>query len=214
MSNLVIVDYGMGNLLSVKRAVEACGGDATISADAYLIRRAERIILPGVGAFPTAMESLQTLGLIEVLSSVAQSGKPMLGICLGMQLFLQESEEHAKTTGLGFIAGQVERIPSYTADGLTLKTPHIGWSKLSATHGADFGHNFSPTNICAGAVYFVHSFMVTPSDPCASLAHVVYGGHFIPAIISKGNITGFQFHPEKSGSIGLEMLSEWLQHER
>jgi len=214
LANVVIVDYGIGNLLSVKRAVEACGEDATISADAHLIRRAERIILPGVGAFPTAMESLRTSGLIEVLGSVAQSGIPMLGICLGMQLFLQESEEHAKTKGLGFIPGQVKRIPSYTTDGLTLNIPHIGWSNLSATHGADLVYNFSSTNSCAGAVYFVHSFMATPNDPCATLAHVVYGGNLVPAIISEGNITGFQFHPEKSGSVGLEILLKWLQYER
>lgn len=206
----VIIDYGVGNLLSVQRAVEECGAEAIMSSEPDVMARADRIILPGVGAFVNGMRALESLGLVEVIKVLAADGLPLLGICLGMQLLLDEGEEHGVTKGLGIIPGRVVPVPNANSDGSPLKTPHIGWNSLvlaaDATWNGTILQNLTPGD----AVYFVHSFMAEPEDPETRIADCVYGGNKITAVIGRGNTVACQFHPEKSGEIGLRILSNFI----
>ena len=214
MSNpkVVIIDYGVGNLLSVQRAVEKCGAEAIISSDPDVIVNGKRVILPGVGAFANGMKALQSLGLIEVIQNLAISGIPLLGICLGMQLLLDESEEFGVTKGLGIIPGRVVPIPAIGMDGVSVKIPHIGWNYLvvakSATWEDSILGNLKPHD----STYFVHSYMAIPNNEKNRVADCIYGMNLIPAVISKENVVGCQFHPEKSGKVGLQILQEFIKY--
>lgn len=209
---VTVIDYGVGNLLSVQRAFSHCGAEVTITADAETILSSERVVLPGVGAFRKAMESLDRLGLVEVIRLVVEKGVPFFGICLGMQMLLDASEEFGVTKGLGLIPGQVVRIPLQTVEGEEQKIPHIGWNELRFSEGgASWKGSLLEGTREGDAVYFVHSFMSVTSDPAHRLADCLYGGHRVPAVIRKGNVTGCQFHPEKSGEVGLRMLREFLK---
>lgn len=209
---VVIIDYGVGNLLSVQRAVEECGAEAIMSSTPGFIAQADRVILPGVGSFANAMLALKSLGLVEPIKEIAANGIPLLGICLGMQLLLDESEEHGLTKGLGIIPGRVGPLSNLSSDGSPIKIPHIGWSSLIASENATWDNtilqNLSPGN----AVYFLHSFMAIPKNPKMRIADCVYGLNRISAVISRDNITGCQFHPEKSGVIGIEIIKNFLLH--
>ena len=206
---VVIVDYGIGNLLSVQRAVEECGAEASMSSEPDVITKADRVILPGVGAFANGMLALKSLGLIEVIRGIAADGIPLLGICLGMQLLLDESEEHGLTKGLGIIPGRVVPVPNLNPDGLPLKIPHIGWSSLIA-HGSATWDGTVLQNLSTGdAVYFVHSFMAVPQDPTMRIADCLYGVNQISAVVSRNNVIGCQFHPEKSGKIGIKIIQNF-----
>ena len=209
---VVIIDYGVGNLLSVQRAAEECGAEAIISSKPHVIAQADRVILPGVGAFAKGIQALESLGLVEVIKEIAANGMPLLGICLGMQLLLDESEEHGLTKGLGIIPGRVIPVPNLSTDGLPVKIPHIGWSALIASENANWKNtilqNLSPGN----AVYFLHSFMAMPKNPKMRIADCLYGSNRISAVISRDNVTGCQFHPEKSGEIGLKIIQNFLLH--
>jgi len=207
---VVIIDYGVGNLLSVQRAVEECGAEAITSSDPDVIARAERVILPGVGAFANGMQALESLGLVEVIKALATDGIPLLGICLGMQLLLDESEEHGVTKGLGIIPGRVVPVPNVSPDGTPLKIPHIGWNSLVVFEGATWNGTILQSSTPGDAVYFVHSFMAAPEDPLMRVADCLYGGNRIAAIIGKENVYGCQFHPEKSGPSGLKILQNFL----
>lgn len=209
---VTVIDYGVGNLLSVQRAFSHCGAEVTITADAETILASDRVVLPGVGAFRKAMESLDRLGLVEVIHSVVEKGVPFLGICLGMQMLLDESEEFGLTAGLGLIPGQVVRIPLQTTEGQDHKIPHIGWNELRFSEVCSSWEGSLLEGTREGdSVYFVHSFMSVTSHPAHRLADCLYGGHWVPAVIRKGNVTGCQFHPEKSGAVGLGMLREFLK---
>ena len=207
---VVIVDYGVGNLLSVQRATEECGVDPITSSNPNVISEADRIILPGVGAFANGMNSLESLGLVETLKEFAFSGRPLLGICLGMQLLLDESEEHGFTNGLGIIPGRVIPVPTRTSKGQPIKVPHRGWNKLHPYKEADWNKSLLNEMQPDDTVYFVHSYMASPTDLNKILANCVYGGNLIPAVISSENIIGCQFHPEKSGHTGLSFLQRFL----
>ena len=207
---VVIVDYGVGNLLSVQRAVEECDAEAITSCEPDVIFRADRVILPGVGAFSNGMRALDSLGLVKVIKTVAANGIPLLGICLGMQLLLDESEEHGVTKGLGIIPGRVVPVPVSGIDGTSVKIPHIGWNSLVASEGATWNGTILQNSAPGDAVYFVHSFMANPADPAMRLADCLYGGNLITAVIRKGNVVGCQFHPEKSGLCGLKALSNFI----
>ncbi|REE66405.1 glutamine amidotransferase [Paenibacillus taihuensis] len=196
---IAIIDYGMGNLHSVSKAVERLGFEAFITADAKEIMEADGAILPGVGAFGDAMQNLQNTGLDEVTKFYAASGKPLLGICLGMQLLFSESEEYGRHEGLGLLPGTVNRFQG------DFKVPHMGWNKL------EFKQQQSPLfeGLTPGHVYFVHSFHVKPERSSDLLATTDYYGQ-VTAIVGRGNVYGMQFHPEKSGELGMSLLRNFL----
>ena len=206
MSSVVIVDYGLGNLGSVARAVHHLGAEPVITSDPAVIRDAERLVLPGVGAFGTAMSNLQERGLIEPLKSFAASGRPLIGLCLGMQLFMDESDEGALHSGLGLIPGRVERLQQTDH---RFKIPHIGWSGLEP--GARPWSGTALEGLEPGdALYFVHSYYVIPADPADALAYTTYGSTSYCSVIAHGNVLGCQAHPEKSSDIGLKIIKNFL----
>lgn len=198
----VIIDYGVGNLFSLSSSLLAIGEESLITSDAAVIEKAERIILPGVGAFSDAMQKLRASGLIEALVRAKEKGTPILGICLGMQLLFEKSFEYGKHEGLGFLPGEVKKIP-VTGD---LKIPHMGWNALS------FGENKHPLfrYLAEGDyVYFVHSYAAVNCAPCV-IATTEYGGT-VTAAVAKDNVMGCQFHPEKSGKVGLAILKAFCE---
>jgi glutamine amidotransferase len=203
---VTVIDYGVGNLLSVQRGLERCGVRVVLSADPEQILASKRVILPGVGAFGNAMRALENLGLIEVIREISRSKIPLLGICLGMQLMLEESEEFGLTAGLGLIPGRVVAVPTQTLSGETQKIPHIGWKGLQCSNDVGWNGTLLQDIRPGDAAYFVHSFMAIPTDPSHRIADCWYGGHQVPAAIGRDRITGCQFHPEKSGEIGLKIL--------
>ena len=204
---ITVIDYGFGNLLSVQRGFEHCGAKVILTADPEKILNAKRVVLPGVGAFGNAMQALNRLNLVEVIRKLAHLKTPLLGICLGMQLLLDESEEFGSYAGLGLIPGRVIPVPKQTLFGELQKTPYIGWN---AMHSLTESRGWSGTimqDIRQGqAAYFVHSFMAVPSKRAHRIADCIYGGHLIPAAIGRDRIIGCQFHPEKSGEVGLKIL--------
>lgn len=205
-----MIDYGVGNLLSVQRGLEHCGAKVTLTADPEQILAASRVVLPGVGAFGNGMQSLERLGLVAVVRELAQRKTPLLGICLGMQLLLEESEEFGVTAGLGLIPGRVIPVPNITLSGAAQKIPHIGWNALQPSNAAGWQQTLLQDNRLGEAAYFVHSFMAVPTDPAHRLADCLYGGHKIAATIGRDQITGCQFHPEKSGEVGLKVLRRFI----
>lgn len=209
-----IIDYGVGNILSVKRAFECCGAQVELIDTPEQIIKSDRLILPGVGAFKNAMDELIRRKLKDSIIEFSTTNKPLLGICLGMQLLLEKSEEFGETDGLGIIQGGVVKIENTTTDGNYQKIPHIGWNSLQFPNNADkslwnktiFNGMNSGEN-----VYFVHSFTAKPINIENRLADSYYGGRVISAAIKKGNIYGCQFHPEKSGGVGLQIIKNFLE---
>ena len=157
------------------------------------------------------MQVLNELNLVPVIREVAARGTPFLGICLGMQLLLDESEEFGITAGLGLIPGNVRAIPGRSIAGEPLKIPHIGWNGLEAVNGTHWDDTVLATNKVGDAAYFVHSFMACPTDDTHRVADCIYGGHRVAAVIGKDNVSGCQFHPEKSGEVGLNVLRQFLR---
>lgn len=208
---VVVIDYGLGNLLSVQRGFEHFGANVKISADPSVILSCSRVVLPGVGAFANGMNQLRFKGLDEIVLEVASRGIPLLGICLGMQMLLDESEEFGVNSGLGLVPGRVVAVPSQTTDSRSQKIPHIGWNGLVLPQGRE---NWKGTLMCetkiGEAAYFVHSFMAVPNDTTHRLADCTYGGRSISSVIAKDNVYGCQFHPEKSGKVGLTILKRFL----
>jgi glutamine amidotransferase len=212
-SEVTVIDYGVGNLLSVQRGLEHCGAKVTLTADPEQILAAKRVVLPGVGAFGNAMQALRRLGLVVVIRELAQRQTPLLGICLGMQLLLEESEEFGNTAGMGLIPGRVIPVPAQTLSCEMQKIPHIGWSPLQpSSESGGWNGTLLQDNHPGEAAYFVHSFMAVPTDPTYRIADCEYGGHLIPAAIGRGQITGCQFHPEKSGEAGLRVLNSFVEN--
>lgn len=209
---VTVIDYGAGNLLSVRRGLEHCGAKVTLTANPEQILAAKRVVLPGVGSFGNAMQALDRLGLVAVIRELAQRHTPLLGICLGMQLMFEESEEFGNTTGLGLIPGSVVRIPAQTLSGVTQKIPHIGWNSLKPSDISSSGWHGTllQDNRPGEAVYFVHSYMAAPTNRAHRIADCLYGDHLIPAAIGLDKITGCQFHPEKSGEVGLKILKRFI----
>ena len=210
MIEVAVIDYGVGNLLSVSRALEQSGAKVTITSDEKSILSARRVVLPGVGAFADGMAALKANGLDTVVRQVAAKGTPLLGICLGMQLLFDESEEFGTTAGLGLIPGRVVSIPSITTTGEPQKIPHIGWNELVLPEDNKSWKADLLTDITPGeAAYFVHSFMAVPASNSNRLADCMYGGVKISAAVHLENVVGCQFHPEKSGVVGLRILSRF-----
>jgi imidazole glycerol-phosphate synthase subunit HisH len=211
MPEVAVIDYGLGNLLSVRRGLEHCGATVAVTSDPDIILSAPRVVLPGVGAFAHGMAELRSRGLDATVRKVAAQGSFLLGICLGMQMLLDESEEFGRTEGLGIISGNVVPIPSTTANSFPQKIPHIGWNNLTMPQGFENWEDSLLQGVNLGeAVYFVHSFMAVPNNPKHCIANCIYGEVPVPAIIGRDNIYGCQFHPEKSGEVGLKILDRFL----
>lgn len=194
---IVIVDYGMGNLRSVQKGFEKVGQQAVVSRDPDEVKSADRLVLPGVGAFPMCMENLSKLDLVEPIQEFIKTGRPFLGICLGLQLLFDESEEFGIHKGLGVIPGTVKEFDR----GLGLKIPHMGWNQVYFTKESDLFKDVEDGSY----FYFVHSFYVVPSDTHDTLAESEYGIRFTCAA-SRENVHALQFHPEKSQQKGLTIL--------
>jgi glutamine amidotransferase len=208
---VTVIDYGVGNLLSVQRGLEHCGAIVTVSADPKQILNARRVVLPGVGAFGSAMQALERLELVNVIREIGHRKTPLLGICLGMQLLLEESEEFCTSAGLGLIPGRVIRVPNQDLSGNQIKIPHIGWSALWPSNvSLGWRDTLMKDNQVGETAYFVHSFMALPSNPAHCIADCLYGGRRVSATIGRDNITGCQFHPEKSGDVGLKILRQFI----
>jgi glutamine amidotransferase len=211
---VVIADYGVGNLLSAQRAFAHCGGEVVLTGDPRAVAEADRLVLPGVGAFAHCVRALETYGLIEPVKSFVASGRPMIGICVGMQMLFEGSEEFGRHLGLGFLTGWIKRIPDTDASGTEHKIPHIGWNALSLPEETN-GDRWSETilnGVTPGTeVYFVHSYTAWPENAQHRLADVEYGGRRISAAVQKDNIFGTQFHPEKSGPAGLRIIDSFLK---
>jgi imidazole glycerol-phosphate synthase subunit HisH len=211
MPEVAVIDYGLGNLLSVRRGLEHCGATVTVTSDPDTILSAPRVVLPGVGAFAHGMAELCSRGLDTIVSKVAAQGSILLGICLGMQMLLDESEEFGKTKGLGIIPGRVISISTTTGNSFSQKIPHIGWNNLVLPQGFEDWEGGLLQEVNPGeSVYFVHSFMAIPNNPKYCIANCLYGGVSVPATIGRDNIYGCQFHPEKSGEVGLKILHRFL----
>ncbi len=208
---VTVVDYGIGNLFSVQRAFERCGATVALAADPAAVADAERLVLPGVGAFADGMRGLAERDLVDPLRSYAASGRPLLGICLGMQMLGSVSEEFGEHVGLGVVPGRVVPVPTVSADGTPHKIPHIAWSPLAPSPGRDWRHTPLEDSAPGTAVYLVHSFHLLPDDPSHRLAHCLYDGHVVSAAVGAGKVFGCQFHPEKSGEAGLRILGAFLR---
>lgn len=196
---IAIIDYGAGNIFSVKNALDHLGVSAALTGDRAVIEAADGIILPGVGAFPAAMKRLNDSGLIDVIKAEAKK-KPFLGICLGMQMLFERAFEFEETRGLGLIGGYVDKIPEA---GLVI--PHMGWNRLEVQHDCPLFEGLSGDSY----VYFVHSYKAFCGDESIN-AYCEYGGR-IPALVSDGKyVFGAQFHPEKSGETGLRILQNFV----
>lgn len=201
---IAIVDYGMGNLHSVRHALEHVGAEVLVTSRAEDLERAERIVLPGVGAFGECMRNLHATGLVETLEEqVRAEGKPFLGICLGMQALAEEGLELGHHKGLGWLRGVVEPLP---VAGTGLKLPHVGWNEVRpSSTGAPLFRGLRKD----ASFYFVHSYRLRPSDPAVTAATCDYGGAFTAAVLDR-NVFATQFHPEKSQQDGLRLLANFL----
>ena len=207
---MTVIDYELGNLFSIRRAFEHCGAEVELTNSPHKILEAERLVLPGVGAFANGMEGLEKLGLIEPIKEFASLGGAVLGICLGMQMLMSASEEFGRHRGLDIFPGVVSPVPPTRPDGRTHKIPHIGWNELIKSDGVIWeGTILSDLNERDSA-YFVHSYTVIPDDPSHRLADCSYGGCLLSAVIRSGTVYGCQFHPEKSGDVGLKIIRAFL----
>ena len=201
MTPLAIVDYGMGNLRSVQKAFERLGHAAEVTRDAERIAAAPAVVLPGVGAFGACMANLTALGLVEPVRRAVRAGRPFLGICLGMQLLFEESEEFGPVAGLGLLPGRVVRFPADPER----KVPHMGWNRLHIVRAAP-----PLAGIAEGAyVYFVHSYYPVPADPGIVATTTPYGPEFASSVVAD-NVFACQFHPEKSQHVGLRLLDDFV----
>lgn len=195
-----IIDYGMGNLRSVQKALESIGEEAIITSDKEQIDKSEGIILPGVGAFPDAMENLRSKGLDEALKYAVSQKKPVLGICLGMQLLFSEGEEVKLCNGLGFMQGKIKRLYG------DVKIPHMGWNSLKIEKKCAILEGVAEGSY----VYFVHSFYAEMTNK-EDLNATTFYAMDVPAVVSDNNLFGVQFHPEKSGDVGIQMLKNFAK---
>jgi imidazole glycerol-phosphate synthase subunit HisH len=201
MNETVVIDYGMGNLRSVEKALMAVGDQAVISQDPEVVRHSDRLILPGVGAFGDAMSNLKQAGLDRAIRDAVAEGKPLLGLCLGLELLFTESEEFGRHEGLNLIPGHVKKF-----EDTALRVPHVGWNQIESLRPDPLLENLPDGSY----FYFVHSFFVEPDRPEDALAWTNYGGPFC-SIARHENVWGAQFHPEKSQDAGKRLLRNFLE---
>ena len=200
MNQVVIVDYGVGNLRSVQKAFAATGCEAIVSADENELRNAQRLVLPGVGAFAACMKALTERGFDRLVREKARDGTPLLGVCVGMQLLFDESVEFGASAGLGLLRGQVRRFEN------DLVVPHVGWNRIHQKQQHALFDGVVDGSFC----YFVHSFYCEPADESVIAGETEYGARYA-SVVAYGNICGVQFHPEKSQDVGLRMLKNFGQ---
>ncbi|MEX1027525.1 MAG: imidazole glycerol phosphate synthase subunit HisH [Candidatus Paceibacterota bacterium] len=205
-----IIDYGLGNLFSIQQACHQVGMDPVVSSSPKDLAGANGIILPGVGAFGQAMDRLRELDFVEPLRETLRAGKPMLGICLGMQLLFDESEEFGTHAGLALLPGKIRRIPDQVEANRRLRVPNVGWNQVQLADGVQ------DREILQGVrngsyMYFVHSFYADPTDPADWLLATEYGKIRYCCATQRDSILGVQFHPEKSGPLGLKLFDNWAR---
>lgn len=208
---ITVIDYGLSNLRSVQNAFAHCGAETLLTSSAADVRAAEALVLPGVGAFRDGMAGLERLGLVEIIRQKAVEGTPLLGICLGMQMLFDESEEFGTCPGLGLIPGRVVKIPAEDVQGNPQKVPHISWDPLFPAGGhPDFAGTVLEKVTPGQECYFIHSYEAKPAEEADRLADTRYGGRDVCAVAAHGSVVGCQFHPEKSGPVGLSILSQFI----
>lgn len=211
MKKITIVDYGVGNLLSARRAFEHEGAQVTSTGTAEGVLAADRLVLPGVGAFGDCVAALGRRGLIDPIRRYAATGKPLLGICVGMQMLFDASEEFGLHPGLGLLGGRVALIPQTDVDGGPLRIPHIGWAPLERAEASQAtGQRLIKDELFGRSVYFVHSFAARADTPSDVAAICRFGGHAVTAAVQRDGIMGTQFHPEKSGKAGLSIIRRFI----
>jgi len=208
---IAIIDYQLGNLFSVKQACAYLGEDPVITTNKEEILGADYVILPGVGAFGDAMHNLESLDLVKPIKEFIASGKPFMGVCLGLQLLFTESEEFGRSKGLNLIEGVVKKFQSSYTNGNALKVPQIEWNQIYETSNNSWQQ--SPLKVCERGdyMYFVHSYYVAPQEDQYILSTTKYGEYTYCSSVIKNNIFACQFHPEKSGKIGLEIYKKFLK---
>jgi len=211
VKSIVIVDYGIGNILSVVRAFEYHNVTVKVTDSPPDVASADSLVLPGVGAFGDGMKGLRDKSLVEPIKEYCQKERPFLGICLGMQMMMDSSEEFKHNDGLGIIQGSVQKISNCGTDGTPHKIPHIGWNELIAHSGAEWKGTILNDMDPGTAMYFVHSFVSVPVDPVNCLADCNYDGLLLSSVVKKGNLYGCQFHPEKSGKAGLKIIDNFIR---
>jgi imidazole glycerol-phosphate synthase subunit HisH len=199
--SIAVIDYGAGNLRSIRRALEAAGAHVTVTSDSEHVRRADAVVFPGVGAAGAAMDRLHQLGLVDAIGEIVAEKRPFLGICLGMQLLFEHQEE-GDTRGLGLLNGRVRTLSP------AVKVPQIGWNRVRWIREGAGNHPVDEDDF-----YFVHSYIVEPVDPADVVAVTRYGEVF-PSIVRHGSVWGTQFHPEKSGPAGLKLIADWVDEVR
>ncbi len=206
MTTIAVIDYDMGNLHSACKGLEAAGATTIITDSVAEIEKADGVVLPGVGAFDPAMQHLRSRDLIEPICRIASSGKPFLGICVGLQVLFESSEE-GEEAGLGIFSGSIRQFKP--EPGITI--PHMGWNQLELTQpNCPILQNISP----GSWVYFVHSYYAAPSDPSINAATITHGSQTVTAAVTKGNLMAVQFHPEKSSTAGLQILGNFVSYVR
>lgn len=204
---IAIIDYGLGNLFSILQACRQTGLAAIITSNPDEMQGADAILLPGVGAFASAMAALDERHLIQPLLDLAGGGKPLIGICLGLQLLMTRSHEFGTHAGLGLIKGEVKRLPAANPPSANLKVPHVGWSQIQRPQGAPWENTILEGVKDGAYMYFVHSYYVAPDDAEVILSQSYFGDHVFCSSIKQGNIFACQFHPERSSSQGLAIYS-------
>lgn len=213
-NKVTLLDYGMCNMLNVARAFEHAGAELIVTENPADALAAERLVVPGVGAFSDSMVEVRKRGHDDAIRHFAGTGRPMLGICVGMQILFDGSDEFGETAGLGILEGWIRAVPQSSVEDTPQRVPHIGWNSLARPR--ETNRSWTET-ILEGAepgksaVYFVHSFAAVPVDPADRLADFIYGGHYLSAAIKRDNVTATQFHPERSGTTGIEMLRRFIR---
>jgi imidazole glycerol-phosphate synthase subunit HisH len=205
---VALIDYGAGNLLSVKRAMEHLGFSVVVTTNSSEVEKADFLVLPGVGAYKSAMKVLGDKSLISTIKKYSEDSRPLLGICLGMQLLLDSSQEFGDCQGLGIIQGSVKKLPSQFADGKKIRVPSIGWFQLQSAGNNDA---YLVDRNIDKFFYFAHSYASYVEDELNCIAKYTHSDLVIPAIIRQKNTYGLQFHPEKSGIAGLEIIEQFLK---
>lgn len=206
--NVVILDYGIGNVKSIANAFVEIGAEPVLSSNRSVIMKADALILPGVGAFQKGMENLEEANLVQIIYDFVATGKPFLGICLGMQMLLNESEEFGNRKGLGLVPGKVRKLEVEAES--NEKLPHVSWNEIYSPVEGRWNDSLLKETKLNTDVYFVHSFVAVPENQDNILAIANYGNSAFCAAVKRDNITGVQFHPEKSGRTGLKMLFQFL----